>query len=105
MLLGNLRLMEEYEVEIKDFMDKSHKLSKEGKTPMFIAIENKIKGIIAVADTLKENSKKAIEKLHNMGVEVVMITGDNKNTAEAIGKQVGIDKILQKFFLVIRLIG
>ncbi|MBY6785531.1 heavy metal translocating P-type ATPase [Clostridium botulinum] len=92
-LLGNLRLMEEYEVEIKDFMDKSHKLSKEGKTPMFIAIENKIKGIIAVADTLKENSKKAIEKLHNMGVEVVMITGDNKNTAEAIGKQVGIDKI------------
>ncbi|ACO85830.1 heavy metal translocating P-type ATPase [Clostridium botulinum] len=92
-LLGNLRLMEEYEVEIKDFMDKSHKLSKEGKTPMFIAIENKIKGIIAVADTLKENSKKSIEKLHNMGVEVVMITGDNKNTAEAIGKQVGIDKI------------
>ncbi|MHB9945713.1 copper-translocating P-type ATPase [Clostridium botulinum] len=92
-LLGNLRLMEEYEVEIKDFMDKSHKLSKEGKTPMFIAIENKIKGIIAVADTLKENSKKAIEKLHDMGVEVVMITGDNKNTAEAIGKQVGIDKI------------
>ncbi|KRU27581.1 copper-translocating P-type ATPase [Clostridium sporogenes] len=92
-LLGNLRLMEEYEVEIKGFMDKSHKLSKEGKTPMFIAIENKIKGIIAVADTLKENSKKAIEKLHNMGVEVVMITGDNKNTAEAIGKQVGIDKI------------
>ncbi|MFV3010421.1 heavy metal translocating P-type ATPase [Clostridium botulinum] len=92
-LLGNLRLMEEYEVEIKDFMDKSHKLSKEGKTPMFIAIENKIKGIITVADTLKENSKKAIEKLHNMGVEVVMITGDNKNTAEAIGKQVGIDKI------------
>ncbi|KOR23813.1 heavy metal translocating P-type ATPase [Clostridium sp. L74] len=91
--LGNLRLMEEYEIEIKDFMDKSHKLSKEGKTPMFIAIENKIKGIIAVADTLKENSKKAIEKLHNMGVEVVMITGDNKNTAEAIGKQVGIDKI------------
>ncbi len=91
--LGNLRLMEEYEIEIKDFIDKSHKLSKEGKTPMFIAIENKIKGIIAVADTLKENSKKAIEKLHNMGVEVVMITGDNKNTAEAIGKQVGIDKI------------
>jgi Cu+-exporting ATPase len=91
--LGNLRLMEECEIEIKDFMDKSHKLSKEGKTPMFIAIENKIKGIIAVADTLKENSKKAIEKLHNMGVEVVMITGDNKNTAEAIGKQVGIDKI------------
>ncbi len=95
-LLGNLKLMEEYKVDINEFMDKSNKLSKEGKTPMFISIENKIKGIIAVADTLKENSKKAIEELHNMGVEVVMITGDNKNTAEAIGKQVGIDKIFSE---------
>lgn len=92
-LLGNVRLMEEYKVEIKDFIDKSHELSKEGKTPMFIAMDNKIKGIIAVADTLKDNSKKAIDKLHNMGIEVVMITGDNKNTAHAIAKQVGIDKV------------
>lgn len=70
------------------------KLAQEGKTPMYIAINESIQGLIAVADVLKENSKKAIEELHKMDIEVVMITGDNKRTAEAIGKKVGIDRIL-----------
>lgn len=93
-LLGNRKLMVESSISLEDLEEISHKLAGEGKTPMYISIDGKIAGIIAVADTVKESSKKAIEKLHEMGIEVAMITGDNKRTAEAIAKQVGIDKIL-----------
>lgn len=93
-LLGNRKLMIESNISLEDLEETSHKLASEGKTPMYISIDDRIAGIIAVADTVKENSKKAIEKLHNMGIEVAMITGDNKRTAEAIAKQVGIDRIL-----------
>ena len=93
-LLGNKKLMEGSNISLSDLQETSDRLSEEGKTPMYIALEERILGIIAVADTVKENSKKAIEKLHNMGIEVLMITGDNKRTAEAIAKQVGIDGIL-----------
>jgi Cu+-exporting ATPase len=93
-LLGNRKLMVEREISLEQLEDISNKLAEEGKTPMYIAIENKISGIIAVADTVKENSKKAIEILHSMGIEVAMITGDNKRTAAAIAKQVGIDRVL-----------
>ena len=93
-LLGNMKLMIESKISLEKLEDISNKLAEEGKTPMYIAIENKISGIIAVADTVKENSKKAIERLHAMGIEVAMITGDNKRTAAAIAAQVGIDRIL-----------
>ena len=93
-LLGNRKLMVESKISLEKLEKTSDSLAGEGKTPMYIAIDNKIAGIIAVADTVKENSKKAIEKLHEMGIEVAMITGDNKRTAEAIAKQVGIDRIL-----------
>jgi Cu+-exporting ATPase len=93
-LLGNMKLMVESKISLEKLEDISNKLAEEGKTPMYIAIENKISGIIAVADTVKENSKKAIERLHAMGIEVAMITGDNKRTAAAIAAQVGIDRIL-----------
>ncbi|MDD4504544.1 MAG: heavy metal translocating P-type ATPase [Clostridiaceae bacterium] len=93
-LLGNRKLMIEGSISLENLEETSDRLAEEGKTPMYIAIDNKISGIIAVADTVKENSKKAIEKLHLMGIEVVMITGDNKRTAEAIAKQVGIDRTL-----------
>lgn len=93
-LLGNKKLMSEREVELGDLQDKANELADEGKTPMFLAIDSEIKGIVAVADTVKENSKKAIQAIHNMGIKVAMITGDNEKTAKAIAKEVGIDIIL-----------
>jgi len=93
-LLGNRKLMTESNISMEDLEATSNKLASEGKTPMYIGIDGKMAGIIAVADTVKESSKNAIEKLHKMGIEVDMITGDNKRTAEAIAKQVGIDRIL-----------
>jgi len=93
-LAGNRKLMVERNISLENLESTSNKLAEEGKTPMYVAIDNKIAGIIAVADTVKENSKRAIEKLHQMGIEVAMITGDNRRTAEAIAKQVGIDRTL-----------
>lgn len=92
-LLGNKKLMDKNNIKLIDLEEKSNILATEGKTPMFISIDNQIAGIIAVADTVKENSKKAIEILHKMGIEVAMITGDNKKTAQAIAAQVGIDRV------------
>ena len=69
-------------------------LADEGKTPMFVAIDGRAAGLIAVADTLKDSSKAAIRELHRLGLEVLMITGDNRRTAEAIGREVGIDRVL-----------
>ncbi len=93
-LLGNRKLMDENKISLETLEITCDKLAVEGKTPMYIAIENTIVGIIAVADTVKESSKRAIEKLHEMGIEVAMITGDNKKAAKAIGRVVGIDRIL-----------
>lgn len=95
-LLGNRKLMIDSKISLEKLEEISNRLAEEGKTPMYIAIENKISGIIAVADTVKENSKKAIERLHAMGIEAIMITGDNKRTAEAIAREVGIDRILSE---------
>ncbi|SFD42331.1 heavy metal translocating P-type ATPase [Clostridium uliginosum] len=92
--LGNRKLMIEKNIDISVLQEKSNILANEGKTPMYIAIDSKLEGIIAVADTVKPSSKKAIEALHKMGMKVAMITGDNKNTAQSIAKQVGIDIIL-----------
>jgi Cu+-exporting ATPase len=93
-LLGNLRLMEERKVFLNGLSEKAEHFSGEGKTPMFLAVDGEAAGIIAVADTLKENSREAVESLHRMGLEVVMLTGDNERTARAIAQQIGIDRVL-----------
>ena len=95
-LLGNLKLMKEKSIDIGELKVESDRLAQEGKTPMFIAINNSLEGIIAVADTVKPSSITAIKELHDMGIKVAMITGDNKKTAEAIAKQVGIDIVLSE---------
>ena len=95
-LLGNKRLMESRDISLESLHKKSDRLAQEGKTPMYIAIENNIAGIIAVADTVKENSKKAVDKLHEMGIKVAMVTGDNKKTANAIAREVGIDIVVSE---------
>jgi len=95
-LLGNLKLMKDRNLEIANLETKAEELANDGKTPMYIAIEGKVAGIIAVADTLKGNSKKAVEGLHRLGLEVIMLTGDNKRTAQAIAKKVGIDRVLSE---------
>jgi Cu+-exporting ATPase len=93
-LLGNIKLMEENKVSLNGLLMRAEQLSNEGKTPMFLAVGGDAAGIIAVADTLKENSKKAVEAFHRMGLEVVMLTGDNQRTAKAIANQIGVDRVL-----------
>ena len=93
-LLGNKKLMNEKNIDISSVNLQADQLATDGKTPMYIAVDNKLAGIIAVADTVKPSSQKAIETLHAMGIKVAMITGDNKKTAEAIAKQVKIDIVL-----------
>lgn len=95
-LLGNKKLMMEKNINISSLDETSDRLASEGKTPMYIAIDENAAGIIAVADTVKASSKNAIESLHKMGIKVAMITGDNKRTADAIAKQVGIDIVLSE---------
>ncbi|CCQ98058.1 copper transporter ATPase [[Clostridium] ultunense Esp] len=92
--IGNRKLMIESGMDIEGVEGELSRLEEEGKTAMIVGIDGNISGIIAVADQIKENSKKAIEELKNMGLEVYMITGDNERTAKAIAKRVGIDNVL-----------
>jgi Cu+-exporting ATPase len=95
-LLGNLKLMRDRGIKLNSLEKEAERLSDEGKTPMFLSVDGKAAGIIAVADTLKPDSKNAVEALHRLGLEVIMITGDNKRTAEAIARQVGIERVLSE---------
>ncbi len=93
-LLGNRKLMKERGVDFAAMMSQAEALEVDGKTVMFVAVDAKPGGLIAVADTLKEYSAEAIKHLHKLGLEVVMITGDNRRTADAIARKVGIDRVL-----------
>ena len=108
-LVGNRKLMEERGVSLAAFENDSDRLAIEGKTPMYVSTQRKkaggretqgdgffLKGIIAVADIVKPSSRAAIDNLHNMGIKVAMITGDNKRTADAIAEQVGIDRVFSE---------
>jgi Cu+-exporting ATPase len=92
--IGNLKLMNRENIPLGSLEEKSKSLADDGKTPMFIAVDGKAAGIIAVADTVKEDSAEAIKALQALGIEVVMITGDNRRTAEAIARKVGVTRVL-----------
>ena len=93
---GNLAFMQENNVKLEDVLLKAEELSKQGKTLLYFAKENRLLGIIAVADTIKPTSKIAISELKKKNLEVIMITGDNKNVAESIGKNLEIDKVISE---------
>jgi P-type Cu+ transporter len=109
--LGNRRLLEDLGIPQGDLPDKAEAMRKEGQTAMFLAVEGKAAGILAVADPIKSTTAEAIERLHQEGIRVVMITGDSRTTAEAVGKKLGIDEVLaevlpdQKAAMVKRLQG
>ena len=91
---GNLAFVSKFVKVSDDMRAKAVEFSKEGKTPLFFAADDRLCGIIAVADTIKEDSPEAVRQLKNMGIRVVMLTGDNEQTANAIGKQAGVDEVI-----------
>ncbi|MDQ0111115.1 Cu+-exporting ATPase [Paenibacillus harenae] len=94
LLIGTRRLMEKFDVDARLAYDTMSRLEETGKTAMLVAVDNRYTGIVAVADTVKETSKAAITRLKEMGIQVIMITGDNARTAKAIAEQVGIEQVL-----------
>jgi Cu+-exporting ATPase len=93
-LLGTLRLMHDRQIDTGGVAEDVARLQGEGKTAMVVAVDGAVVGIVAVADTIKPTSQSAVAALHRMGIEVAMLTGDNQRTAEAIARQVGIDRVL-----------
>ena len=93
-LLGNRQLMQERDVDISAVMDAATALTHKAQTPVFLAVDGKMAGIISIADAIKNDSKAAIQRLHDLGLKVVLLTGDNEATATAVARQVGIDEVV-----------
>jgi len=96
LLLGNLKLMKDRGISLNGMEKEAGRLWAMGKTVMFLGVEDQVVGFIALADTIKPKAKEALKKLHDMGIEMVIMTGDNKRTAEAIARQLGIDRVLSE---------
>lgn len=94
LLIGNLKLMRERKIETGDFAKRAESFAAAGKTPIYAAIDGKFAGLFVVADTIKPDAKEAISRMKKLGLEVVMITGDNRRTAEAVAAEVGIERVL-----------
>lgn len=93
-LIGNKKLMDDEEISVISLMAEAERLADDGKTPVYAAINGTAAGVIAIADVIKKDSREAIARLHQMGIRVVMITGDNEKTAKAVAREVGIDQVL-----------
>jgi Cu+-exporting ATPase len=93
-LLGNRKLMDDHEIDISTLEIAAHELTLQAQTPMFMAVNKKAAGIISVSDAIKADAKDAIRRMHDNGLKVVLLTGDNPVTAEAVAKQVGIDEVI-----------
>lgn len=94
--IGNKKLCEEVRIDFVEYEDEAEELANKGQTPMFVGCKGKVIGIVAVADTLKETSTEAIQKIKELGIEVYMLTGDNRLTADYIGKQVEVDRVISE---------
>ncbi len=93
-VIGTRKLMQQYGIDIQSMLPTMEKLESDGKTAMLAAINGQYAGLVAVADTIKETSKEAVSRLQDMGIKVIMMTGDNQRTAQAIGKEVGVDAVI-----------
>lgn len=96
LFIGNQRLMNNEDIDTREFDEEAERLSEEAKTPVLVAIDGRVKAVIAISDTIKDGSTEAIRELKDMGIEVVMLTGDHKKTAEAIAKKVGIERVFSE---------
>jgi Cu+-exporting ATPase len=93
-LLGNQRLMSAENIDTSALSQRLDELAQAGQTPMYVAVNNTLIGLLAVADPIKDDSRQAIQRLHQAGIKVVMLTGDNQHTAQAVARQVGIDEVM-----------
>jgi P-type Cu+ transporter len=92
--LGNRTLLNELKIETGDLAEKAEQLRADGQTVMFVAVDNRIAGLLGVADPIKDSTSEAIERLHAEGVRIIMVTGDNRTTAEAVAKKVNVDEVI-----------